>query len=81
MTAFRVPVVIRGYAIVRYGQGRGIGDYVGGLPRDAEFEALNSAPYLCGARMLEAMVELAGEAEPLVEPPPSPRRVVPIRQG
>jgi hypothetical protein len=74
MAAYRVPVLIRGYAVVRYGQGRGTGDYVGGLPRDAEAEAAGSAPYLCGARMLEARVELTGPAEVLVEPAPAPRR-------
>jgi hypothetical protein len=81
MAAFRVPLVIRGYAVVRYGQGRGTGDYVGGLPCDAEFEALNGAPYLCGARMLEASVELAGPAEPQAEPPPAPRGVSPIHRA
>jgi hypothetical protein len=36
MSTYRVPVVIRGFAIVNYPDGKGAGDYVGGLPRDAE---------------------------------------------
>lgn len=63
MSSYRVPVLIKGYAVVRFGQGRGVGDYLGGLPRDAEFEVSQAVPFLCGARMQEASVELTGPAE------------------
>lgn len=63
MATYRVPVLIKGYAVVRFGEGRGVGDYLGGMPRDAEFEVRNGVPYLCGARMEDASVELTGPAE------------------
>jgi hypothetical protein len=62
MVIYRVPVLIKGYAIVQYPQGRGAGDYAGGLPRDAENEALGNTPFICGARMEECTVALAGQA-------------------
>lgn len=67
MITYRVPILIRGYALVSYGQGRAAGDYMGGLPRDAEFEACNSVPFHCGSRMRDAQVELAGPAELVVD--------------
>ena len=62
MLTYRIPVVIKGYAIVKYPQGKGAGDYTGGLPRDAEAEVLLNTPFICGARMQECTVELAGQA-------------------
>lgn len=62
MVTYRVPVVIRGYAVVRFPQGKASGDYLGGLPRDAEFEATHTAPFLCGNRMEEFTIELNGQA-------------------
>jgi hypothetical protein len=69
MVTYRVPVVIKGYAIVQFPQGKGSGDYVGGLPRDAEFEVLNTAPFLCGHRMEEFAIELSGQAAIVEEDP------------
>lgn len=62
MLTYRIPVVIKGYAIVKYPQGKAAGDYTGGLPRDAENEVLLNTPFICGARMQECTVELAGQA-------------------
>lgn len=63
MSAYRVPVVIKGFAIVKYPDGKGAGDYVGGLPRDAETEVRATVPYLGGVRMLDYTVELDGPAQ------------------
>jgi hypothetical protein len=63
MPTYRVPVVIKGFAVVRYPDGKGAGDYVGGLPRDAEAEVCATAPYLGGARMVDYRVELDGPAQ------------------
>jgi hypothetical protein len=63
MSTYRVPVVIRGFAIVKYPDGKGAGDYVGGLPRDAEAEVCATAPYLGGARMIDYTVEINGPAQ------------------
>ena len=63
MPTYRVPVVIRGFAIIKYPDGKGAGDYVGGLPRDAEAEVRATAPYLGGARMTDYTVELNGPAQ------------------
>jgi hypothetical protein len=62
MTTYRVPVVIKGFAIVKYPRGKAAGDYIGGLPRDAELEVCMNTPFLCGTRMQDCTVELAGEA-------------------
>jgi hypothetical protein len=62
MVTYRVPVLIKGYAIVRFPVGKASGDYLGALPRDAEFEALNTAPFLCGNVMEDFAIELAGQA-------------------
>ena len=62
MLTYRVPVLIKGFAIVKYPQGKGAGDYTGGLPRDAENEVLVNTPFICGARMQDCTVQLAGEA-------------------
>ena len=53
--------MITGYAIVKFPEGKAVGDYIGGLPRDAEFEACKDAPHLCGARMENCKIRLAGE--------------------
>lgn len=64
MATYRVPVVMRGYAIVRYPDGKAVGDYLGGLPRDAEQEVLaHPAPTLCGSRMHSFSMALDGPAE------------------
>jgi hypothetical protein len=63
MPTYRVPVVIRGFAIVKYPDGKGAGDYVGGLPRDAEAEVRATPPYLAGARMVDYTVDLDGPAQ------------------
>lgn len=63
MVTYRVPVLIKGFAIVKYPDGKAAGDYMGGLPRDAEAEACANAPFLCGTRMTEFTVELSGSAE------------------
>jgi hypothetical protein len=60
---YRVPVVIKGFAVVRYPDGKGAGDYVGGLPRDAEAEVSANRPYICGAPMVDYTVEVGGLAE------------------
>ncbi|MCU0840061.1 MAG: hypothetical protein MUE49_15280 [Rhodospirillales bacterium] len=62
MPTYRVPVLIKGFAVVRYPDGKGAGDYVGGLPRDAEAEVCGTPPYLGAARMVDYTVELIGEA-------------------
>jgi len=62
MVTYHVPVLIKGYAIVKYPQARGAGDYTGGLPRDAENEAFGKTPFICSARMEECTVALAGQA-------------------
>lgn len=60
---YRVPVVIKGYAVVRYPDGRGAGDYTGGLPRDAEAEVRVTTPFLGNSRILDFTVEVSGEAQ------------------
>ncbi|MEP7182460.1 MAG: hypothetical protein ABI886_09755 [Betaproteobacteria bacterium] len=62
MLTYSIPVVVKGYAIVKYPQGKAAGDCTGGLPRDAENEDLLNTPFICGARMQECTVELAGQA-------------------
>ena len=39
-----------------------VGDYMGGLPRDAEFEVRNQTPFMCGARMENFKIDLTGAA-------------------
>lgn len=63
MRTYRVPVLIKGYAIVKYPEGKAVGDYMGGLPRDAEAEVCANTPYICGTQMLDFTVALAGQAE------------------
>ncbi|MEO8739099.1 MAG: hypothetical protein ABI537_05280 [Casimicrobiaceae bacterium] len=63
MPTYRVPIVIKGYAILQYPQGKGAGDYTGGLPRDAESEVLVNTPFICGAWMEECTVALSGQAK------------------
>ena len=65
MLIYRVPVVIKGYAVLKYLQGKGAGDYTGGLPSDAEHEVCLNTPFICGARMEECTVESAGDAQRL----------------
>jgi hypothetical protein len=62
MLTYRVPVVIKGFAVLKYPQGKGAGDYTGGLPSDAEHEVCLNTPFICGAWMEECTVELVGEA-------------------
>jgi hypothetical protein len=62
MPVYRVPVVIKGYAVVRYPDGRGAGDYTGGLPRDAEAEVRATTPFLGASRMVDYTVDVSGEA-------------------
>jgi len=61
MATYRVPVLIKGYAILKFPDGKGAGDYTGGLPADAEREVCMNTPFICGARMQECTVELNGE--------------------
>jgi|APFre7841882724_1041349.scaffolds.fasta_scaffold111831_2 hypothetical protein len=63
MPTYRVPVLIKGFAVVKYPDGKAAGDYVGGLPRDAEAEVSANVPYLCGARMVDFTIELDGQAQ------------------
>jgi hypothetical protein len=63
MPTYRVPVVIKGFAMINYPDGKGVGDYIGGLPRDAEAEVRATAPFLGGAQMLDYTVELNGPAQ------------------
>ena len=63
MVVYRVPVLIRGFALVKFPEGKAVGDYIGGLPRDAEAEVCCSTPFTCGSAMTEFVVELAGQAE------------------
>lgn len=63
MPTYRVPVVIKGFAVIKYPDGKGAGDYVGGLPRDAEAEVRATTPYLGGTRMIDYSVELDGPAQ------------------
>ena len=63
MPTYRVPVVIKGCAVVKYPDGKGAGDYVGGLPRDAETEVSTNLPWICGSRMGDFTVELNGQAQ------------------
>jgi hypothetical protein len=63
MSTYRVPVVIKGFAVIKYPDGKGAGDYVSGLPRDAEAEVRATVPYLGGARMMDYTVELNGPAQ------------------
>ena len=63
MPTYRVPVVIKGFAVIKYPDGKGAGDYVGGLPRDAEAEVRATTPFLGGARMIDYTVELDGPAQ------------------
>ncbi len=63
MPTYRVPIVIQGYAIVKYPDGKGAGDYTGGLPRDAESEVLINTPFICGVRMEGCTIALAGQAQ------------------
>lgn len=63
MPTYRVPVVIKGFAVIKYPDGKGAGDYVGGLPRDAEAEVRVTTPYRGGARMIDYSVELNGPAQ------------------
>lgn len=71
MTVYRVPVVIRGYAVLKYPDGKATGDYVGGLPRDAEQEVLlQPPPVVCGAPLEDCRFALDGLAE-IADPTPS----------
>lgn len=63
MPMYRVPVVIKGYAVVRYPDGKGAGDYMGGLPRDAEAEVRATIPFLGSARMVDYTVDVSGDAQ------------------
>jgi hypothetical protein len=63
MPTYRVPVVIRGFAMIKYPGGKGAGDYAGGLPRDAEAEAQATVPFLGAARLVDYTVELNGQAQ------------------
>lgn len=63
MPTYRVPVVIKGFAMMKYPDGKGAGDYTGGLPRDAEAEVRVTQPYLGGARLMDYTVELDGPAQ------------------
>jgi hypothetical protein len=63
MLTYRIPIVIRGFAIVKYAQGKASGDYMSGLPRDAEKEVCMNTPFLCGTRMQSCSIELTGDAE------------------
>jgi hypothetical protein len=60
--SYRVPVLIKGHVVVKYPDGKCVGDYIGGLPRDAEAEVGATAPFMCGARMVDYTVEVAGPA-------------------
>jgi hypothetical protein len=62
MPAYRVPVVITGFATLNYPDGKGAGDYVGSLPRDAEAEVRAALPFLGGMRLIDYTVELDGPA-------------------
>ena len=59
MPIYRVPVVIRGDAIVKYPDEKAVGEDTGGRPRDAEGEVCANTPYL--VPRLNVTVELAGQ--------------------
>lgn len=63
MPTYRVPVVIRGFAMIKYPGGKGAGDYAGGLPRDAEAEARATVPFLGATRLTDYTIELNGPAQ------------------
>jgi hypothetical protein len=62
MLTYRVPIVIKGFAVLKYPQGKGAGDYTGGLRSDGEYEVCLDTSFICGARMERCPVELAGGA-------------------
>jgi hypothetical protein len=49
--------------MINYPDGKGVGDYIGGLPRDAEAEVRATPPFLGGSQMLDYTVELNGPAQ------------------
>lgn len=57
MSTSRVPVVITDFAMMNYPDGKGVGDYVGSLPSDAEAEVRATPPYLGGVRLMDYTVE------------------------
>lgn len=80
MPAYRVPVLIRGIVTVKYPDGKAVGDYIGGLPRDAEQEVLaHPAPFVCGAPLEQFSIELADPAERAVPNDPGQDPTVPKR--
>jgi hypothetical protein len=62
MPTCRVPVPIKGFAVLKRPQGKGAGDCTGGLPSGAEQEVCLNTPLINGARMEGCTVELAGDA-------------------
>ncbi len=62
MPMYRVPMVAEGFGVVRYLDGKSVGDCIGGLACDAEVEVSANPPYLCGARRVDFTVELAAKA-------------------
>ncbi len=63
MPTYRVPVLIKGLAVVKYGEGKSAGDCFGGLRRDAEAKVGANTPYLCAAQMADFGFKLNGQAQ------------------
>lgn len=61
MVTYKAAVVITDFPIVKFPEEKAVGDYIGGLPRGAEFEICNESPFLCGARMENFKITLAGK--------------------
>ena len=63
MPTYRVPVLIKGLAVAKVGEGTSAGDDVGGLRRDAKARVGANTPYLCRAQMADFGVELNAQAK------------------
>jgi hypothetical protein len=63
MPTYRVPAVIKGFAVVKYPDGKGAGDNVGGPPRDAEARARTNLPWVRGLGVADFTVEPNGQPQ------------------
>lgn len=63
MPTYKIPIVVKGFAMIKYPHGKCVGDYVGGLPRDAESEVLITTPFLGPEPMIDYTIELSGLAQ------------------
>lgn len=65
MLIYRVPVVIKGHAVLKCPGGARVGHDTGGLPSDAGHEFALHTPLIDGACMEARAVALPGDAKPL----------------